>query len=195
MNATYTAIEKRRPGEIRDAIVLTLENFPHGARLKDIEQAVNQRIGKVASSSIRSYLRLNVHDTFIRNGRGTYLLANASKRQSANTSAISNEVFQFGKAKLYQGNCIDWLMNQSPNSIHAVVTDPPYGLFEYSNHEQEKLRSGKGGVWRIPPSFDGCVRSPLPRFTVLNREDLKQLGEFFSLGHFPCFRYSFPEPT
>lgn len=179
MNATHIPIEKRRPGEIRDAIVLTLENFPYGARLKDIEQAVNQRIGKVASSSIRSYLRLNVHDTFIRNGRGTYLLANASKRQPVNTSSISDEVFQFGKAKLYQANCIDWLMNQSSNSIHAVVTDPPYGLFEYSSHEQEKLRNGKGGVWRIPPSFDGCVRSPLPRFTVLNHEDLKQLGEFF----------------
>jgi len=59
------------------------------------------------------------------------------------------------------------------------VTDPPYGLFEYSPEQQEKLRSGKGGVWRIPPSFDGSTRSPLPRFTVLSPNDLRALEEFF----------------
>jgi len=60
-----------------------------------------------------------------------------------------------------------------------VVTDPPYGLFEYTPEQQAKLRNGKGGVWRIPPSFDGAKRSPLPRFTVLSNQDLRQLEEFF----------------
>jgi len=59
------------------------------------------------------------------------------------------------------------------------VTDPPYGLFEYSPEQQEKLRIGRGGVWRIPPSFDGVVRSPLPRFTVLTSRDLASLDQFF----------------
>jgi site-specific DNA-methyltransferase (adenine-specific) len=67
-----------------------------------------------------------------------------------------------------------------PNSVHAVVTDPPYGLVEYSDLEQKKLRAGKGGVWRIPPSFDGAQRSPLPRFTVLRRIDLDVLEQFFA---------------
>lgn len=66
------------------------------------------------------------------------------------------------------------------NSIHAIVTDPPYGLKEYNAEEKQKLRRGKGGVWRIPPAFDGCVRSPLPRFTVLTTEELAQLRNFFS---------------
>ena len=44
---------------------------------------------------------------------------------------------------------------------------------------KRKLRSGKGGVWRIPPSFDGHKRSPLPRFTTLTQEQLEQLGSFF----------------
>ena len=74
---------------------------------------------------------------------------------------------------------MQWLERQSSNSVHAVVTDPPYGLVEYSSQQKEKLRSGKGGVWRIPPSFDGSRRSPLPRFTVLNQADLKAIDDFF----------------
>lgn len=59
--------------------------------------------------------------------------------------------------------------------------DPPYGLLEYSEEQQEKLRAGKGGVWRIPPAFDGVKRSPLPRFTVLTKAELKELEDFFYL--------------
>ena len=86
---------------------------------------------------------------------------------------------RIGQATLYQMDCFDWLAAQPRNSIHAVVTDPPYGLFEYSPEQQEKLRKGVGGVWRIPPSFDGCVRSPLPRFTTLTVEQLDELRLFF----------------
>lgn len=73
----------------------------------------------------------------------------------------------------------DWLSRAKPCSIHAVVTDPPYGLIEYKPEELEKMKNGKGGVWRIPPSFDGCQRSPLPRFTVLSDEDRQVLRRFF----------------
>lgn len=65
-------------------------------------------------------------------------------------------------------------------TIHAIVTDPPYGLREYTPLEKEKLRNGHGGVWRIPPSFDGCKRRPLPRFTVLTESDREKLSNFFS---------------
>jgi site-specific DNA-methyltransferase (adenine-specific) len=65
-------------------------------------------------------------------------------------------------------------------SIHAIVTDPPYGLKEYTSVEKEKLRNGHGGVWRIPPSFDGCKRRPLPRFTVLTELDYANLRKFFA---------------
>jgi len=81
---------------------------------------------------------------------------------------------------LHQGDCFEWMDAQPPNSIHAIVTDPPYGLKEYSAREQEKRQQGRGGVWRIPPSFDGSKRSPLPRFTVLTGEDLEALGRFFT---------------
>jgi site-specific DNA-methyltransferase (adenine-specific) len=86
---------------------------------------------------------------------------------------------RIGDALLVHGDCLNWLRARKPLSIHAVVTDPPYGMFEYSAEQQQKLRNGKGGVWRIPPSFDGAKRSPLPRFTVLTPGDLRYLEEFF----------------
>lgn len=52
-------------------------------------------------------------------------------------------------------------------------------MVEYTPKEQEKLRRGKGGVWRLPPSFDGCKRSPLPRFTTLTALDLARMERFF----------------
>jgi site-specific DNA-methyltransferase (adenine-specific) len=87
---------------------------------------------------------------------------------------------RFGKSTIVEADCLSWLEGQAPNSIHAVVTDPPYGLVEYTDVEQQKLRNGKGGIWRIPPSFDGVRRSPLPRFTVLKQSDLDALEEFFA---------------
>ena len=84
-----------------------------------------------------------------------------------------------GRSLLFRADCLEWLEAQPPESIHAVVTDPPYGLVEYTPEEQRKLRRGRGGVWRLPPSFDGCRRSPLPRFTTLTPMDLARLERFF----------------
>ena len=80
---------------------------------------------------------------------------------------------------MFEADCFHWLAAQPPETIHAVVTDPPYGLVEYSHVEQSKLRSGRGGVWRIPPSFDGHQRSPVPRFTTLTSNDIRALEVFF----------------
>jgi len=75
---------------------------------------------------------------------------------------------------------LKWLADLPANSIHAVVTDPPYGIVEYDEKNHEKLRKGRGGVWRIPPSFDGANRKPLPRFTVLRKQEITNLHGFFS---------------
>ncbi len=81
---------------------------------------------------------------------------------------------------LYRSDCLEWMDKRAERSIQSIVTDPPYGLKEYSPVEKEKLRNGHGGVWRIPPSFDGCKRRPLPRFTVLTEADYAHLQRFFS---------------
>jgi DNA modification methylase len=81
--------------------------------------------------------------------------------------------------RIHHVDAFEWLAAAPDASIHAVVTDPPYGLVEYSATEVRKLRAGRGGVWRIPPAFDGHPRSPLPRFTVLGRDDHERLRAFF----------------
>lgn len=86
---------------------------------------------------------------------------------------------QAGKYEIHLADAFEWLAEAPANSIHAVVTDPPYGLVEYRPDQLEKLRKGRGGIWRIPPSFDGCVRRPLPRFTVLDERDHENLRAFF----------------
>lgn len=83
------------------------------------------------------------------------------------------------KPTLLLDNCMDAMEKLEDNSIHAVCTDPPYGLTEFSPSEVEKLRSGRGGVWRLPPSWDGCTRRPLPRFTVLSSEQRQEIEIFF----------------
>lgn len=80
---------------------------------------------------------------------------------------------------IFNEDAFSWLERARPNSIHAVVTDPPYGLVEYTPKELQKLQSGKGGVWRIPQSYDGSTRKPVPRFTVLRTSDHAALQQFF----------------
>src|SRR5437899_11758657 len=76
-------------------------------------------------------------------------------------------------------DAFEWLSQAERNSIHAVVTDPPYGLLEYTPRELKKMLDGRVGVWRIPPSFDGCQRRPLPRFIVLSDVINYALRSFF----------------
>ena len=180
---------KRRPGSVRDAIMDTLAYRPRGATVADIAEGVSQRLGPTPASSIRSYLRLNTPKLFTKIDRGHYVVREEAQTTLAlpeqsgyrrSTFPISREAFRLGNATLIHCDCFEWLANAPTNSIEAVVTDPPYGLVEYSEHEQEKLRKGRGGVWRIPPSFDGNKRSPLPRFTVLSRDDVSELERFFS---------------
>jgi len=166
------------PGRIRDSIIGYLGAIGCDASLDEIHDAVRADLGLVASSSVRSYLNLNTPEKFVRTGKGRYSISRFVGIEPVAESKTSS-VVRIGKAKLYISDCMSWLASQPANSIHAVVTDPPYGIREYSTQEQGKLRRGKGGIWRIPPSFDGHVRSPLPRFTVLDDDDRAFLLVFF----------------
>ena len=81
--------------------------------------------------------------------------------------------------ELVFGDCFKWMEERGENSVHAVVTDPPFGVLEYTKKEIQKMRRGRGGVWRIPPEIGGSKRRPLPRFTVLTEDDLEVLRAFF----------------
>lgn len=105
---------------------------------------------------------------------------NGLKRNDLFTSFILDYSTQnIGRSLIVHADCFEWLTRIHPNSIHAIVTDPPYGVKEYDFDQLEKRANGNGGIWRIPPSFDGNMRSPLPRFTALNQKERNTLYEFF----------------
>ncbi|MDE3067675.1 MAG: site-specific DNA-methyltransferase [Verrucomicrobiota bacterium] len=81
--------------------------------------------------------------------------------------------------RIYHADCFEWLRERAPHSLHAVCTDPPYGLLEFTGREISKLRAGRGGVWRLPPTIGGSQRDPLPRFTVLTNAQKQELRKFF----------------
>ena len=178
-------LPRKAPGTVRDAIVYVMGLTPEPLTVQEIEERVRQIAGDTPPSSIRSYLRLNTPELFVREERGVYRLRHAGAQPSAQRELSDIQEWAppcaLGSIGLHHADCFNWIEGREPNSFHAVVTDPPYGLYEYSPEQQAKLRSGKGGVWRIPPSFDGHQRSPLPRFTTLTHAQLEELHGFFFL--------------
>jgi len=85
-----------------------------------------------------------------------------------------------GHSLIIQADCFSWLSRLPENSLHGIVTDPPYGVKEYQDEQMSKRATGEGGIWRIPPAFDGAIRAPLPRFTALNAKERASLSEFFT---------------
>ncbi len=170
------------PGRVRDSILQVMSLTSKALSVKEIEDRVERVLGPTPRSSVRSYLRLNTPDLFVRESRGYYAVrggANGAVQRDLPLEDAWRPPIEFGTCRLHHADCFDWLEQQEDGRFHGVVTDPPYGLHEYSAEQQHKLRRGKGGVWRIPPSFDGHVRSPLPRFTTLSPEQLEELRGFF----------------
>ena len=94
--------------------------------------------------------------------------------------ALDCEHAYIGSALVIHADCFDWMKRIPEASIHAVVTDPPYGVKEYEPEQLEKRSNGNGGVWRIPPAFDGHQRAPLPRFTALNHVEREEVRRYFA---------------
>lgn len=93
--------------------------------------------------------------------------------------ALDYRTEPIGGSRIIHANCFDWLARVPENSLHAIVTDPPYGVKEYEAEQIAKRTNGHGGIWRIPPTFDGSNRQPLPRFTALTAKERAVLREFF----------------
>lgn len=86
---------------------------------------------------------------------------------------------EFDHSLILHADCFEWMGRIPAESFHAIVTDPPYGVKEYNFDQIKKRANGNGGIWRIPPSFDGSNRAPLPRFTALNAKERQTLQRFF----------------
>ena len=125
-------------------------------------------LGSHAAGKIYSSWQARLHEEI--NSSWKLLQSTESKRK-ADLSERSTYFF---------ADAVQWLSEAPESSIHAIVTDPPYGVVEYNHKNHTKLRSGRGGVWRIPPSWDGAKRNPLPRFTVLSKDETEHLYKFFA---------------
>ncbi len=93
--------------------------------------------------------------------------------------ALDYQSVQFRTSLVLHADCFEWMSRIPGDSLHAIVTDPPYGVKEYDFEQMAKRASGQGGIWRIPPSFDGSNRAPLPRFTALTPKERAMLQRFF----------------
>lgn len=81
--------------------------------------------------------------------------------------------------EVHHANSFEWLEDQPEHSFEAVLTDPPFGIVEFLPDELKKMREGRGGVWRLPPTIGGSTRAPLPRFTTLTPKDLAHVRAYF----------------
>src|SRR6266545_5329715 len=113
-------------GLVRDSIIEFLQLLDREASIGEINRAVALRLGRINESSVRSYLNNNVPDLFERTGRGRYRLRTTLPTNVHHVSL--GPAVTHGRATLYHADCFDWLADYSENSIHAVVTDPPYGV-------------------------------------------------------------------
>lgn len=68
-------VQRRKPGEVRDAILDYLHARRGEASVAEIRSAVTERLGaEVSASSVRSYLNINTPAVFERRARGRYAL-------------------------------------------------------------------------------------------------------------------------
>lgn len=128
----------------------------------------------MSPSSVRSYLNLNVLEVFERTERGKYMDARNNP-----TFAFDYKHVAIGQSLLVRADAFEWLSRLRKESLDGMVLDPPYGAKEYELDQIEKMLNGGPGIWRIPPTFDGCKRAPLPRFTALVEEERETLRRFF----------------
>lgn len=106
--------------------------------VKDVHRACESLLGReIKGSTVRSYLNLHTPSKYRRVGRGLYVSDDCMGR-------IAHE--RVGSSCVYHCDCVDWLSVAPRESIHGVVTDPPYGVLEYTDAEKTKLRAGRGRV-------------------------------------------------
>ena len=88
------------------------------------------------------------------NGAG---MEDAERPKHMDRLALDYRSARVGRSLIVHADCFEWLRRIPEDSLHAIVTDPPYGVKEYELDQIEKRAAGKGGIWKIPPSFSALV--------------------------------------
>ena len=71
MTSLVTTMKQPR-GSVANAIIEFLRNHDGDAKPQEIHAAIEAKLGKVAQTSVRSYLRLNTPEKFERTAYGRY---------------------------------------------------------------------------------------------------------------------------
>ena len=83
---------------------------------------------------------------------------------------------------ILKGNCIEVMKAIKPNSIDAVVTDPPYGL-EFMGHEWDKLISKRDGFDDFGKNTESGRHGGRSNPYIQSRIDKYQAGHHAQLWH------------
>jgi site-specific DNA-methyltransferase (adenine-specific) len=81
--------------------------------------------------------------------------------------------------EIFHADAFEWLADCEPNSIEAIVTDPPFGVREFDSDHLAKKRNGSGGNWRIPQTTGGANRQAVPRFSTVTAAESEQVALYF----------------
>ena len=73
------------------------------------------------------------------------------------------ESYALEKAIVIHADCFEWIKLIPESSIHAIVTDPPYGVKEYEPEQLEKRTNGN----------EATKRPPLYQCALINYPDLQ----------------------
>ena len=114
------------PGRVRDAIIQVMSFTSDALSVKQIEERVRSVVGPMPASSVRSYLRLNTPDMFVREDRGVYRVRgeySVVAQRDLFPAQEWQEPVSFGQARLHHADCFDWLGEQEDSSFHAVGSD------------------------------------------------------------------------
>ncbi|GAC1566208.1 MAG: hypothetical protein NVS3B14_06970 [Ktedonobacteraceae bacterium] len=72
-------------------------------------------------------------------------------RETMTQLAFEYRTEEIGQSRVIHADCFEWLSRIPENSIHAIVTDPPYGVKEYEFDQIEKRSNGNGAFGGFHP--------------------------------------------
>lgn len=67
-----------------------------------------------------------------------------STEKSLKSLSLDYSAHRFNLSYVIHADCFDWFKRIPENSLHAIVTDPPYGVKEYELGQLEKRNNGSG---------------------------------------------------
>ena len=91
----------------------------------------------------------------------------AIESANGNSLAFDYATTVVGRSTLVHADCFEWLSRVPENSLHAVVTDPPYGVKEYEFDQLEKRAN-------VPTGASGGFRRPSTGIRVRHCRDLRR---------------------